>query len=734
MYLPSGSAKPGGQLMTIHVQDSSARWKTFLTTAKEDEILLLLTKQSQTPVLKIDFHELQSFDSEFADWILKDPRTVLDSGSKMLNDLCLERGGSVVHCLIRIGELPGDARIHLREIGSESIGKFCSVDVVVNKVSEIKPRLYMSTFKCETCGFEQDVEQKDERELKEPLRCPEIKGGCGSFARKGETTFQLMMQASKMINNQLIEVSELPENVPSGSQPTRGILFLERDLVLTLVPGDRISANVIPQVRPEFKRNKKTPMFEIVYDLISAEHESTPFTEIDIDDEDTETIIEISKRPDLLTYMYKSIAPSIFAADEKLEFVKRTLALQLFGGVSRLNDDGTRSRGDIHILLMGDPGVAKSQLLKYMSHISPRGKYASGGGVSAAGLTAAAVKDAFNDGRFALEAGILPLSDRGLAAIDEFDKITSSDRGSMHEAMEQQSIHIAKGGLTARLPTRCAVLAAANPKDGRFSNRNNRSSVLYSFQETGLPPPLASRFDVIWLLRDEIALQNDERIAKHILATRARGTTESMRDKGLIIDKPREDGITNIGVDGNEHLTTSFLRKYVAYAKLNVYPQLNEEARLLLLEFYRDERQAFYRDDQKEDYKDETSKVPITARALEALSRLAEAHARMHLRDIGTEKDARVAIAVFKHWRSEGNIEDESEFHSSRAAKRINPDKVVRQIITKLCEEKGEALIEEIYDASKKKEIKPFEVDRIIGKLRQGGILFSPRDGAYSFA
>ena len=156
--------------MTIHVQDSSARWKTFLTTAKEDEILLLLTKQSQTPVLKIDFHELQSFDSEFADWILKDPRAVLDSGSKMLNDLCLERGGSVVHCLIRIGELPGDARIHLREIGSESIGKFCSVDVVVNKVSEIKPRLYMSTFKCETCGFEQDVEQKDERELKEPLR------------------------------------------------------------------------------------------------------------------------------------------------------------------------------------------------------------------------------------------------------------------------------------------------------------------------------------------------------------------------------------------------------------------------------------------------------------------------------------------------------------------------------------------------------------------------------------
>jgi DNA replicative helicase MCM subunit Mcm2 (Cdc46/Mcm family) len=235
-------------------------------------------------------------------------------------------------------------------------------------------------------------------------------------------------------------------------------------------------------------------------------------------------------------------------------------------------------------------------------------------------------------------------------------------------------------------------------------------------------------------LRDEIALQNDERIAKHILATRARGTTESMRDRGLIMDKPKDEGVTSIGVDGNEHLTTSFLRKYVAYAKLNVYPQLNEEARLLLLEFYRDERQAFYREDQPDDPGDKTSKVPITARALEALSRLSEAHARMHLRNIGTAEDAKVAIAVFKHWRTEGNVGDESEFHSERAAKKINPDKVVRKIITKLCEENGEASIQEIYVASKKAAIESWQVDRIISKLRQGGLLFSPREGAYSFA
>ena len=184
---------------------------------------------------------------------------------------------------------------------------------------------------------------------------------------------------------------------------------------------------MIPVVYSEVLKNKKTPMFDIIYHLISSEHESVPFTEIKITDEEEEQILAISKREDLLRLMQNSIAPSIYATGV-MNFVKRSLALQLFGGVSRKNPDGTRTRGDIHILLMGDPGVAKSQFLTYVSELSPRGKFASGGGVSGAGLTAAAVRDTFADGRFSLEAGVLPLSDRGLAAIDEFDKISKEDR------------------------------------------------------------------------------------------------------------------------------------------------------------------------------------------------------------------------------------------------------------------------------------------------------------------
>ena len=212
-----------------------------------------------------------------------------------------------------------------------------------------------------------------------------------------------------MINNQWLEIQELPENVPSGAQPSRAQVLLEGDLVNKHLPGQRITANVIPVVRSEIKKNKKTPMFDIIYHMVSSTHESVPFTEIKISDEERAQIEDVAATDNLLQLMGNSIAPSIFAND-KLRLIKRSLVLQLFGGVRRKTSDNNYLRGDIHILLMGDPGVAKSQLLSYMSNISPRGKFATGGGTTGAGLTAAAIRDTFGDGRFALEAGVLPVS------------------------------------------------------------------------------------------------------------------------------------------------------------------------------------------------------------------------------------------------------------------------------------------------------------------------------------
>ena len=725
--------------MTMTTHDSPARWRTFLTEAKEEQILLLLSKQAP-PYLEIPFHELQASDPEFADDVLEYPRQILDQGSQTLIEICRERGEDI-DAVLRVGELPRDSRTKIRDVGRSELDKLRSVEAIVTKISEIKPRLLHAVFICESCDYIIEVTQKNERELIQPLRCPH-NTGCGAYPgrSKDATRFNLVMEQSRLINNQWIEIQELPEHVPSGAQPSRATVLLEGDLVNQNLPGQRITANIIPFVLQEIQGSKKTPMFDILYHLISAEQENTPFTEIQISQEDKEQIIEISEREDLLGMMQNSIAPSVMAASNVMQFVKRSLVLQLFGGVSRRNSDLTRSRGEIHILLMGDPGVAKSQLLSYMSSLSPRGKYTSGGGTSSAGLTAAVVRDAFGDGRFAIEAGVLPLSDRGLAAVDEFDKISSEDRGSMHAAMEQGFVHIAKGGLTASLPARCAVLAAANPKKGRFTTNEN-DSVMYYFDQTGLPLPLASRFDIIWFLRDEINIVLDEMIASHILDVRTEGISETELESGFSFD-PFDEDDSIIKVSHNqEHFSNAFLRKYIAYAKLNIHPELDGDAKALILDYYTLERQKFRRGSAFNPNTPGTGNpeadakvVPITPRSLEALIRISEAHARMHLRDTATSDDAKVAIAVYAHWREESNIEDESALFSSVSTVERTSPRVVREIVRDICSERTVAKLHDIYSRASVHKITERMVDEALSKMRMNGELFSPRNDEYSFA
>lgn len=720
--------------MTMAAHDASARWRTFLEEAKETEVMTLLSRQSNFPFLSIPFHELQTFDPDFAEDVLQYPKQVLTAGSKTLMEICRERGEEI-DALLRVGELPGDTRVPLREIGSSDIDKLRSVDVIVTKISEIKPRIHRAVFRCESCGVEIEVDQENERELKEPLKCPDG-DGCG--LPKAQTRFDLILISSRMVNNQWIEIQEQPEYVPSGAQPRRGMVLIEGDQVNKHLPGERITANVIPVVRSEVRNRKKTPMFDVIFHLISSEHESTPFTEIAIDEEDSARILEVSKREDLMSLIQRSIAPSIFATGI-LGHVKRSLALQLFGGVSRRLNDKTRSRGDIHILLMGDPGVAKSQLLSFISALSPRGRFATGGGVSGAGLTAAAVRDAFGDGRFALEAGVLPLSDRGLAAIDEFDKISTDDRRMMHPAMEQQQVHVAKGGITATLHSRCAILAAANPEDGRFSKRGKNTSVMRSFKETGLPPPLASRFDIIWMIRDEIRVHDDEKIARHILDNRTAGKSEALLENSIDLGSsdPEETSILVTPDNREEHLTQNFLRKYIAFAKRNVHPQLDEEAKNAILKYYTEERQSFGREDESpsnNEYGEKDSIIPITARALEALIRLTEAHARMHLQEVATVENAKVALAVFRHWREESGIEDESELHSGVPVKARSNNAAIMNMVRDKCTETGEVELTELYNLAIQRGISENEVDRVVSKMSINGIIYEVGTDKYRFA
>ena len=556
-----------------------------------------------------------------------------------------------------------------------------------------------------------------------------MNGGCGrSAGGKDGTRFELIHENVTLVDNQWIEIQELPENVTGGAQPARATVLAEADLANVLLPGMRVTVNLVPFIRSEKTRGGKTPMFNIYHSLVSAEHENTPFNEIEISEEEKKQIIEISNRSDLYELLTNSIAPSIFGAG-KLQMVKRSLVMQLFSGVSRRYSDGTRARGDIHILLMGDPGVAKSQLLSYMSQISPRGKYASGGGISGAGLTAAAVRDAFNDGRFSLEAGILVLADSGLAAIDEFDKMNNDDRSKMHEAMEQQKIHISKGGINATMRTRCAVLAAANPRLGRFSHRAQAGlDISPMFEEVDLPPALMSRFDIIWLLRDDVVKEQDMQIAEHILSNRSTGISETLIEEGREAD-PKvvdEESTLKKGYNGEDQLTISMFQKYIAWAKRTVHPVLTPEAQEQITNFYIETRTKD---------SDEDNSVPITARALEGLVRLAEANARMRLSPEATAEDAKRALAMFRNWRYElmGDEFDEGVISTGRSAKKRSAEQVTLEVMKQLTGGKRDVDVAagDILNEMARQNFDEYEVEDALKQLSMRSQIYTPGAGRW---
>ena len=449
------------------------------------------------------------------------------------------------------------------------------------------------------------------------------------------------------------------------------------------------------------------------------ERQNIPLEEINIQPEDEKVIKEISKRDDLYDLMKGSIAPSIFGFPR----IKESLLLQLFGGVARKNADGNRNRGDIHILLMGDPGVAKSQLLNYMSNLSPRGRFTSGMSTSAAGLTAAAVQDSSADGRWTLEAGVLALADQGLAAIDEFDKMGKNDRSSMHEAMEQQRISISKAGINATLSTRCAVLAAANPKAGRF---DPVSEVPFTSQ-VNMGPPLLSRFDIIWLITDNPVEEHDRRIASHIISNRLAGVSEQRIEEGLDMDPSEGVAIEGISKDhdGSEVLGQDLFRKYVAYAKRNINPIIEEDARQLLTDYYVETRRLGG---------ESRDSVSITARALEALVRLTEAGARVRLSNKATTDDADRAIRITRTWRYKlmGDSFDETTFQSGvPATKRNTTQELKRFIKEEFDRTKKSVSMQDILNFCEQSSIETGNLEDILEREVRDGRLFMPTYGVY---
>ncbi|RLF63692.1 MAG: hypothetical protein DRN30_06275 [Thermoplasmata archaeon] len=492
-----------------------------------------------------------------------------------------------------------------KDIRSSSVGRLIMVEGVVRRISEIKRSIRIGLWRCPYDHMKtQLIDPFDKIEKK--VDCEE----CRLDEYKKEKVKMIFDERNSVyVNSQFIEIQD-PSDLLSGREiPQRLTIYVEEDLVGTLYPGDRIK--VLGILKPIVKGKKTAEALVDVYlHALGVVHVEKEFSEIEITPEDEKKIKDLSKDKDLTLRIIRSIAPSIGGIQGYSE-IKEAIALALFGGVSKRLPDGTYRRGDIHILLVGDPGTGKSQLLKFVSELAPKAVYVVGKGATAAGLTAAVVRDELT-GRWTVEAGALPLADGGVALIDEIEKMDSKDRTAMHSAMEQQEITISKAGIHATFKTRCAIIAAANPKFGKFLlDEEYKTSII---EQIDLPPSLLSRFDLIFAIKDVSTDKGDSSVASLIL--------ESHRSPETV--KPDID--------------IELLRKYIAYARKYVHPRLTEEAEELIKDFYVNLRKKGR----------EHKVLTITARQIEALIRLAEASARMRLSDKVTKEDAIRAIRIFE--------------------------------------------------------------------------------------
>ncbi len=666
--------------------------------------------------ISVNYTDLDFFNNELSQFFLNRPNNAMYAAERALRNLLppdtMENGISL-H--FRVKNLPTEtSRIVIRDLRAEHMGKFLAIEGLVRKATEVRPRLKDAVFKCMRCGTIVKIHQED-LTFKEPLECSKEQGGCGRAA--SSTSFKLLSEESYFIDTQKLENQEPPEGLRGGAQPERLTVYLDEDLTGRISPGDRIIVNGILRTRQRgTKMGGKSTLFDIHLEGNSIELQEKEFEEVEISDEEEQEIQEFGRSADVYEKIISSIAPTIYG----MQIEKLALALQLVSGVAKLMPDETKIRGDIHILLVGDPGTAKSQLLEYISRLAPRGVYASGKSTTAAGLTAAAVRDEFGEGRWVLEAGVLVLADGGLACVDEIDKMSPQDRSAMHEAMEQQVIHVAKAGITAALSSRCAILAAANPKLGRFHDFSPLSD------QIDMPPALLTRFDVIFPISDKPNRELDSHMAEHIIGAHLGGEIHEYRKAGSDTEKYTQEDEERALSRIKPILTPDFLRKYVAYARRTIFPVMTKEAMNSLVEYYVNLRST-------EGSEGEESVVAITPRQLEALVRLSEASARLRLSSEvnldDTERSIEIADYYLRKVASEGGVLDIDMLATGTGHSQRTRIAELFEIIKDLSrnDKTGSAEKDEILDEADARGLDVEKVKADLEKLLRQGTIFKPR-------
>lgn len=576
------------------------RFTTIFCERLKDKIEELASLGNKSLVLH--FHEIDKIDSDLGDAILKNPAVALEGASQALRDVDTAFENTLKYVRLK----SAIEKVKLSKIRpAETIGKLIEFEGIVKRITEVHPRTQYVIWQCEKCGMTYNqkvfsVYEIPEERIVPPYECP----SCGR-----RSIFTLLEDKSENVNYQKIEIQEFFEEITLSGTKHRMIVYTFDDMTNVVGAGDRVKVVGILQSKPAWKGKKGiSTVLHTECVALWIEPIEKAFEEIDITQEDIEKIKEASKDPYIYEKLVSSIAPSIYG----MEAIKKGILFQLFGGCSKRTPDGIRRRGDIHILLIGDPGTAKSQLTYYATRLSPKGIFVSGKTATASGLIASVVKDTeFGEGKWTLDAGVMALADMGLVGLDELDKMRKEDRDALHTAMEQQEVNISKAGITATLKTRCSVLANANPKMGRFDK------YVDVIDQIILPASLLSRFDLIFTLKDVADKDMDRMLARHVLNVHSEKYTKTPFD-------------------------ISFIRKYIAYAKKYIHPKLTDEAKKKIEDYYVETRSK------------NKDILPLTPRYLETLIRLAEASARVRLSNKVEAMDVENAIEVLEYslWTS----------------------------------------------------------------------------------
>mmetsp|Transcript_13138 Transcript_13138/g.28396 ORF Transcript_13138/g.28396 Transcript_13138/m.28396 type:complete len:914 (-) Transcript_13138:94-2835(-) len=551
----------------------------------------------------------------------------------------------------KLDSAPEIEGVSLRQIRSRAMGHLVTLRGMIVRSSDVKPACTVATYTCDACGCEIYQVVQTKREFLPQRECPSEE--CRRQTKSGDT-LHLQTRGSKFVKFQEIKLQELPNQVPMGHIPRSMSVHCRGELTRAASPGDVVTIDgvFLPQrvaesgyramkaglVATTFLEAQNILVHKKSYDESGNSHLSEE-EKAKLD----ERIKEIAHGDDPVGTLSGAIAPEIFGHED----IKRALLLQLVGGCTRKLPDGMRIRGDINICLMGDPGVAKSQLLKHVASIAPRGVYTTGKGSSGVGLTAAITKDV-TTGELALEGGALVLADRGICAIDEFDKMDEADRTAIHEVMEQQTVSVAKAGIVATLNARAAVLAAANPLYGRYNRRKSLS------ENVNLPNSLLSRFDLMFLILDVADVDRDMALARHVTFVHQNEGVDGAANKKLDVDAVLMDEDSDDGDDfgdkdrdkeeGDERLavTSGLLREYISRARRH-QPVVPANVAPYIVEAYVSLRSQGASEGGQQKNGDQTV---MTARQLLSILRLSQGLARLRFSDYVAREDVDEAIRL----------------------------------------------------------------------------------------